>query len=276
MKNSFTLFLDSLKVLDKMTNEQAGIFIKTLYHFKSTGEILPLDFGMEMAVTPFINQFLRDDEKYNEFILKQRENGKKGGRPITAAIDEETQTNPPLLTETQDNPNIPSLLEETQKTFTYTNTYTTTNTNTSTKTNTDIDTKNNNKAFDFFNALIISGAKQNLVNDWMLVRKNKKATNSETAFKNFLSQVNKSGKDINEVLELCIAKDWKGFDAKWVEGKNTITQPAKEESVKMTQEELMRKCQYEHPVKGVIEDFYGNFLNLKQQTGSLLTFLKFV
>jgi hypothetical protein len=111
MKKSFILHLDSLVILNKMTNEQAGIFLKTIYHFQNTGEILPLDFGMEMAITPFLNQFKRDNNKYQVFIDKQTENGKKGGRPT------KTKENPTLKEESQVNPKNPSLLKETQKTL---------------------------------------------------------------------------------------------------------------------------------------------------------------
>jgi hypothetical protein len=104
-KKSFILHLDSLVILDKMTNEQAGILLKAIYEYQTTGQVPQLDFAMDMAFTPFLNQFIRDDEKYNGFKAKQVENGKKGGRP----------KNPNLNKETQDNPNNPSLFLETQK-----------------------------------------------------------------------------------------------------------------------------------------------------------------
>ena len=101
-KKSFILHIDSLCVLDKMTNEQAGQLFKAIYEYQKTGEVNNLDFAMDMAITPFINQFKRDGDKYNSFVSKQKENGMKGGRPKKAM---------PLI----DNPNNPSLYLETQK-----------------------------------------------------------------------------------------------------------------------------------------------------------------
>lgn len=72
--------------------------------------------------------------------------------------------------------------------------------------------------FDFKKSLLSENAKENFVDDWLKVRKTKKATNSKTALSGFLREVKKSNMDINDVLELCIKRDWKGFDAEWVPG----------------------------------------------------------
>jgi hypothetical protein len=69
--------------------------------------------------------------------------------------------------------------------------------------------------FSFYNSLINLGAKKELVSDWIKVRKNKKLTNTQTAFNKFVSQYNKSGYTINEVLEKCVEKSWGGFDSDW-------------------------------------------------------------
>ena len=69
--------------------------------------------------------------------------------------------------------------------------------------------------FSFYNSLISLGAKKELVSDWIKVRKNKKLTNTQTAFNKFVSQYNKSGYTINEVLEKCVEKSWGGFDSDW-------------------------------------------------------------
>jgi len=75
------LHIDSLVILDKMTNEQAGQFIKLIYEYQKTGKIEVSDFAMQMAITPFLNQFERDNEKYENIVERNRGNGFKGGRP---------------------------------------------------------------------------------------------------------------------------------------------------------------------------------------------------
>ena len=79
------------------------------------------------------------------------------------------------------------------------------------------DFKNKEKTFNFRKSLIDYGFKENLVLDWLKVRKTKKATNTQTAFNGFISQVEKSNLDINVILEKCIVKSWSGFKNSWLE-----------------------------------------------------------
>lgn len=79
--------------------------------------------------------------------------------------------------------------------------------------------KKNNTAtpdkFSFFNSLINQGATKELANDWLKVRKNKKLTNSKPALESFINEVEKSGRDINEVLKQCVIRSWGGFKSSW-------------------------------------------------------------
>jgi hypothetical protein len=74
--------------------------------------------------------------------------------------------------------------------------------------------------FNFKNSMLEYGFNENLVNDWLLVRKNKKATNSQTAFKNFISEIEKKSCDINEMLKIAVANSWSGFKHDWVKKQN--------------------------------------------------------
>ena len=77
--------------------------------------------------------------------------------------------------------------------------------------------------FNFKKSLISAGANEKFVEDWLLVRSKKKATNTETALKSFLKQVKESGLNIDKVIEMCVYKSWVGFEAKWI--KDEIQKP---------------------------------------------------
>jgi len=74
---------------------------------------------------------------------------------------------------------------------------------------------NTPSAFSFYHELLKLGAEKQLVSDWLAVRKKKKLTNTQTALKGFLKQVDKSGNSLNDVLTKCIEKSWGGFEADW-------------------------------------------------------------
>jgi hypothetical protein len=74
-KKGFILHKDSLSILNKMSDEQAGILFKAIYQYQTTGKAPDLEFGLEMAITPFINQFTRDDNAWEEERNKKAVNG---------------------------------------------------------------------------------------------------------------------------------------------------------------------------------------------------------
>lgn len=79
-----------------------------------------------------------------------------------------------------------------------------------------------NQNFNFKEDLIIYGFSENLVEEWIEIRKKKKLTNTETVSKKFKKEVEKvllkyptATKD--HVLEKIIYKGWGGFDATWID-----------------------------------------------------------
>lgn len=90
--------------------------------------------------------------------------------------------------------------------------------------NEDVNEDDNNR-FNFKSNLIKQGADKKLVSDWLKVRSNKKAANTETALNGFLSQVKKSGLSLNEALTECVERSWAGFKSEWI--KKESPQPTK-------------------------------------------------
>ena len=53
--------------------------------------------------------------------------------------------------------------------------------------------------------------------EWLKVRKNKKLTQTETAFRKTKAEIDKSGRNANDCITLCVERSWGGFKAEWVE-----------------------------------------------------------
>lgn len=86
-------------------------------------------------------------------------------------------------------------------------------------------TKANIYTFDFKKELMKLSGDEKLVEAWLKVRKDKRASNTEYAFKALISEQQKSGLTLNQVLEHCVVNSWKGFMAEWVKNQN---QPAQQ------------------------------------------------
>ena len=70
--------------------------------------------------------------------------------------------------------------------------------------------------FNFRKAMLSEGFAPELVDEWLKIRKAKKAINTERAFKTFIEQVRKTNQDINTVLSIIVQKQWRGFEAEWL------------------------------------------------------------
>lgn len=80
MKKSFKLFIDSLDVLDELTDEQAGQLFKAIrqYEIDKTETLNGL---MKAIFTPFKNNSDRAKDAYGAVCEANKANGLKGGRP---------------------------------------------------------------------------------------------------------------------------------------------------------------------------------------------------
>ena len=69
--------------------------------------------------------------------------------------------------------------------------------------------------FNFKAELLSLGVNEEILSDWLVVRKNKKASNTKTAFNGLMKEITKSGLMVNDAIEYAASKSWSGFKAQW-------------------------------------------------------------
>ena len=79
-KKSFLLHIDSLEILDELTNDQCGLLFKACRDF-NLGVEVNLDSILSLVFFSFKKQFERDGVKYKTIVDRNKSNGNKGGRP---------------------------------------------------------------------------------------------------------------------------------------------------------------------------------------------------
>jgi len=102
-KKSFLLHIDSLDVLDDLTNGQAGVLFKAIKAYQKN-EVFDLDSVVKVAFSPFKNQFERDNEKYEKLCEKNRLIAEKRYSTKSTSGKSGNQTSP-TRTKSTDNDN---------------------------------------------------------------------------------------------------------------------------------------------------------------------------
>lgn len=93
----FCAFHSYLKSIEPLNEAERGRLFTALLEYSSTG-IAPELRGNERFIFPTMKEQIdRDINNYNDFVKKQSNNGKKGGRPKS----QPNPKNPPLFSETQ-------------------------------------------------------------------------------------------------------------------------------------------------------------------------------
>jgi hypothetical protein len=93
MKKSFVIHKDSLCILDRLSDEQAGKLFKAIRDIQNGIEPTD-DILIQIALEPFVQQFKRDEMKWQSIADRNSINGAKGGRPRQHTDNEQTQINP--------------------------------------------------------------------------------------------------------------------------------------------------------------------------------------
>lgn len=113
---------------------------------------------------------------------------------------------------------------------------------------TEIINKEKDVRFDFKKSLLEIGVSPQVAEDWLKVRKAKKAANTETAFKRIQKEIELSGLSADECITIAVERSWQGFKAEWVANyqRQSPQRPTGRRAVsvlennKMVAEELLR------------------------------------
>ena len=81
---------------------------------------------------------------------------------------------------------------------------------------TEIINKEKDVRFDFKKSLLEIGVTPQVAEDWLKVRKAKKAANTETAFKRIQHEIQLSGLSADECITIAVERSWQGLKAEWV------------------------------------------------------------
>ena len=91
----WSLTVHKLIAKGAMSKSEAGELLDAIFVYQLTGEIVEnLPSIVEAVLVLLIDQFNRDEEKYRKKVERNRENGKKGGRPNEEKITQEKPKNP--------------------------------------------------------------------------------------------------------------------------------------------------------------------------------------
>lgn len=113
---------------------------------------------------------------------------------------------------------------------------------------TEIINKEKDVRFDFKKSLLEIGVSPQVAEDWLKVRKAKKAANTETAFKRIQKEIELSGLSADECITIAVERSWQGLKAEWVANyqRQSPQRPTGRRAVsvlennKMVAEELLR------------------------------------
>lgn len=87
--------------------------------------------------------------------------------------------------------------------------------------------KDKDTAFNFKKSFLNLGVQEEILNDWLLVRKKKKSSNTQTAFNSLMKEIEKSNLSTNEAIRISAENSWAGFKNEWVVNNNQSCQPVK-------------------------------------------------
>lgn len=212
-KKSIVVYSDWDEYFNDLTDEEAGKLIKHFFAYVNDENPILNDRVLEMAFKPIKNQLKRDLEKWEETKRKRSESGKAGGLRSgeVRKQNEANEANASTFKQNEANEAVNDNVIICNSVL---------DVNDSVNVNENVillkkETKT--EKFVFKSEMIKYGFDSKLVDEWLLIRKNKKATNTQTAFEQFIKEIETRHSNINEVLKIIVTNSWSGFKYSWID-----------------------------------------------------------
>ena len=200
-KKSFILYLDQQELFNKLPDEIAGKLIKHIFSYVNCENPEASDLLLDIAFSPIKQSLKRDLNKWENQIEQRSKAGKiSAERRATRANEaqrkattvESRSTNP--TDSVSVNVSVSDSVNDSEVTK---------------------DIVTSVPKFNFKSELLALGVDKDVLQDWLDVRKKKKAANTKTALKGLLTEVEKSGINIAEAVKISAENSWSGFKAQW-------------------------------------------------------------
>lgn len=90
------------------------------------------------------------------------------------------------------------------------------------------------------NSLVESGVELQTANDWLAVRKGKKAAATKTAIDGVLREIGKAGLTTDAGIRLCCERGWAGFNPEWLQNGQARASPNRQPATQQQKDEENR------------------------------------
>ena len=250
-KKSFVLYTDLLDNIEHLTNEEKGILFNHLLEYVNDKNPILEDRLLVTAWKPIEKQLKRDLKKFEEVKTKRSEAGKRSAELRALKTNEQTSTKSTSVesvkqtsTNPTDNDKCNMIYDNDKCNMIYDNDKCNINNsiiseiknfdkqqNQSDIIILDSEKENNQKEKvpskrksekdEFIEAFVLAGAFEDYAEEYYKYRVKKKLSLSKLAYNKIINE--SFGLNINEVIELCISKDWKGFKIEWYNNLNNQT-----------------------------------------------------
>ena len=227
-KKSFILYCDLIHTVNKLPDETAGKLLKHILAYVNDLNPETEDLLVEVAFEP-IKQAMKRDLKKWETEINRKSQGAILGNLKRWHFDlyEKVEAKQLTLDEAANiaKGRIVSHSDKTDSIATKSIASIADSVSVSVSVNDNDNVINKDIPFNFKTSLLNLGIEKEIIDDWLKVRKTKKAANTETAFKAICREIEKSKLTPNDCIKKAVENSWSGFKNEWLQNQGYATNP---------------------------------------------------